>query len=522
MDKYEQHELLGHGTSSVYRATRHADGFEVALKRVKGWAALTPAQQAVALREVAILRAVEHPHVLTLLDTFSDAGDLCLVMGLLRPGARVFADAALPLAPAAVARAGYQLASALAHLHGQAPPLLHRDIKPANLLLAAAAGEPLPPLGPLTPGQASDLVCSGRLVLGDFGSAMAMRRTLATGTVSGTPAYKASEILREDEYAAPADVWACGATLLQLATGHVAGGTSTARKTLMGHGAAQWTLHKALAGTYHDKFEGAEDEAEWGKACAAQRAAWDALGAPLRSLIEACLVLEPGGRAKASELLAHAAFERERRAALVAEAVGKLQAGCSSSDGGGPSAQLAVLTRKELLAVLEAGAARGGGGLPSGIFERACVLVASALPGADEAWKAAAGAPLQAALDGGDADRAVAAARALALLQGGAGGAGLALSALSAVVMVGEGLQELRDEVAELKAEVQRLKAAAPMPVAPDAPVAAAPVPVVPDAPVVPEPRPYSKTEYCNICGRANRPHSGCGYEGRSPSVSWR
>jgi len=230
------------------------------------------------------------------------------VLPLVRPGARVFEDAALPLSPAAVARVGYQLASALAYLHGKTPQLLHRDIKPANLLLAAAPGADLPPPGPLTPAQASALVCRGELILGDFGSALALRRTLATGTVSGTPAYKASEILREDEYAAPADVWSYGVTLLQVGTGHVVGGTSAARKTLMGHGAGQWTLQQALAGAYHDTFTSAEEEVAWGTACAAQRTAWAALGEPLQQLIESCLVVEAGGRAKASELLGHAAF----------------------------------------------------------------------------------------------------------------------------------------------------------------------------------------------------------------------
>ena len=217
MNKYEQHELLGHGTSStVYRAIRLSDGVNVALKRVKGWGALKAAEQEVGLREVVVLKSMDHPNVIKLLDSFTDKGDLCLVVPLVRPGARVFEDASLPLSPAAVARVGYQLASALAYLHGKTPQLLHRDIKPANLLLMAAPGIDLPPPGPLTPSQASALVCRGTLLLGDFGSALALRRTLATGTVSGTPAYKASEILREDEYAAPADVWSYGVTLLQV------------------------------------------------------------------------------------------------------------------------------------------------------------------------------------------------------------------------------------------------------------------------------------------------------------------
>jgi serine/threonine protein kinase len=340
MHKYEQHEKLGQGTSAVYRAIRLADGEDVALKRVVGWAALAPPDQATALREVAALKAIDHPHAIQLLDSFTDRGDLCLVFPLLAPGARVFEDGALPLSPAAVARAGYQLASALAYLHGQAPPLLHRDVKPANLLLAAAPGAALPPPGALTPAAASALVCRGTLVLSDFGSALAMRRAQATGTVSGTPAYKAGEILREDEYAAPADVWALGATLLQLATGHVAGGTSAARKAIMGLGAAQWTLQQALAGAYHDKFADAGAEAAWGAACGAQRAAWGALGEELRSAIGACLALQPESRASAGALLAHAAFEREAAGVGVRGGDGEmLRAAAGAPPPGAASAQ---------------------------------------------------------------------------------------------------------------------------------------------------------------------------------------
>ena len=72
MDRYAQHELLGQGNSAVHRATRLADGAGVALKRVRGWAALTPAQQADALSDVAVLKAVDHPHAIRLLDSFSD------------------------------------------------------------------------------------------------------------------------------------------------------------------------------------------------------------------------------------------------------------------------------------------------------------------------------------------------------------------------------------------------------------------------------------------------------------------
>ena len=385
MEKYRQHELLGQGNSAVYRTIRLADGANVALKRIKGWGALPPALQEAALREVRVLRAVDHPHAIALLDTFSDKTDLCLVMPLVRPGARVFEGGALPLSPAAVARVGCQLLSALAYLHGLAPPLLHRDIKPANLLLQAAPSADLPAPGPLSPAQASALVCSGTLLLGDFGSALAQRRTLATGTVSGTPAYKAREILREDEYTSPADVWACGVTLLELATGHVAGGSSAARKAIMGLGGTEWTLEGALAGAFHDKFSCAEEEAAWGAACAAQRAAWGALGEDLRGAIRGCLALEVEGRATASALLAHKAFEKERRAALVVAAGDKIKAllaaGGSMPGTFGVPAAAGGLALEEILAVLEAGAS-----MDLSVLECACEWAVAAARDSGKEW----------------------------------------------------------------------------------------------------------------------------------------
>ena len=309
MEKYEQREVLGHGNSTVYRAIRLSDGASVALKRIKGWGTLDAAEQEKGLREVVVLKTVSHPHAIQLLDSFTDQGDLCMVMPQVCPGSRVFEAAALPLEPAAVARVGYQLVSALAHLHSREPQLLHRDIKPANLLLEAAPGAALAPPGPLTPAQASALVLDGTLILSDFGSALALHATNAVGTRAGTDAYKSPEVLDLADYDASADVWACGATLLQLATGHLAGRFIVAQRNLKGK---QWTLERALAGEYHDDSSRAEDAEAWSMACAAQRAAWSALGAPMRSVIEACLVTQASGRATAAELLAHPAFAAQR------------------------------------------------------------------------------------------------------------------------------------------------------------------------------------------------------------------
>ena len=386
MQKFVQHERLGKGCNAVYRATRIADSAEVALKRIEGWAALPPEAQHTALREVAALKAIDHPHALRLLDSFTDKGDLCLVAPLLRPGARAFDSSALPLSPEAVARVGYQLASVLAYLHALSPPLLHRDVKPANLLLETWSDAAVRSLGPLSPPLASALVLSGKVVLGDFGSALALSRALATGTVSGTPAYKAREILLEEEYGAPADVWAYGVTLLQLGTGHVAGGTSAARKAIMGLRGSEWTLAGALAGEFKDKFASAAEEEAWGRESEGWRVAWGALGEGLQGVIERCLAVEPGARPGAGELLGSAAFERERGAALLAVALDKLVEG-------------APVTAEELVAVLEAGV-----DVKMGVLELACKAVRGvAAGGAGEAWVQRACAALLGVIGGGGA-----------------------------------------------------------------------------------------------------------------------
>ena len=459
MQNYAQRERLGRGRSTVYRATRTADGASVALKRIDEWGLLTPAKQETALTEVAVLRSLSHPHVIPLLDAFTDAGDLCLVFPLVSPGARVFEARLLPLPPAAVARVGHQLASALAYLHGLAPQVLHRDVKPANLLLAAApggGGAAVPRDEPPSAAAAVALIASGTLLLGDFGSATTMRRALATGTSTGTPAFKSPEMLDQHEYGAPADVWALGATLLHLATGHLAGEALCAQRALR---SGRWSLPAALAGEFHDTFESPAEAEEWAVAGAAQRAAWARLGAPLQGAIERCLALEPGARASAGELAAHAAFERERRAALLAGAVGRLEAllrsggGGGGGVGGGPAPP--PPSREELLAVLEAGA-----GVAPALLARACQLAVAAAEGAGEAWLGGACAALLGVLGGeGVAPECVgAAARALGALQ--AAGEGPREAARGGAAALLGAAERLAAENARLAAENAALAAA--------------------------------------------------------------
>ncbi len=87
-------------------------------------------------------------------------------------------------------------AVAAAHRAG----LVHRDIKPENVLLAA----------------------DGRIKLADFGLARAVTEVTSTttGTVLGTVAYLAPELVVRGTTDARTDVYACGILLYEMLTGH--------------------------------------------------------------------------------------------------------------------------------------------------------------------------------------------------------------------------------------------------------------------------------------------------------------
>ncbi|MGW0330225.1 protein kinase domain-containing protein [Nocardia sp. NPDC003183] len=92
---------------------------------------------------------------------------------------------------------GVKLAGALETAHRQA--ILHRDIKPANILLTRY-GDPQ---------------------LTDFGIAhVAGAFETATGTITGSPAFTAPEILSGDAASPASDVYSLGATLFCALTGH--------------------------------------------------------------------------------------------------------------------------------------------------------------------------------------------------------------------------------------------------------------------------------------------------------------
>ncbi len=200
-DRYTLERELGHGgMATVYLARDVKHGREVALK------VLRPELTAVLgrerfLAEIGLTARLDHPNILTLLDSGSAGEALFYAMPVVKGGSlrdRLRRERHLPIEEAV--RIGSQVAAALEHAHHLG--IIHRDIKPENILLH-----------------------EGVPVLTDFGIALAVReaggeRLTETGLVLGTPHYMSPEQATGDPLLdARSDIYSLGAVMYEMLAG---------------------------------------------------------------------------------------------------------------------------------------------------------------------------------------------------------------------------------------------------------------------------------------------------------------
>jgi eukaryotic-like serine/threonine-protein kinase len=198
-------EPIGEGGMGViYRARNWKLDTPAAVKVIRPDRARDPVAVGRFVREVRVLGAIRHPHVVHGLDADVEADRLYCAMEHV-PGTdlgRLLADrGALPVETAC--RYAAQLAEALRHISGLG--LVHRDLKPANVLVTRD-GSAI---------KLSDLGLA-RFDDPDWGRTDLTRQ----GMMIGTPDYVAPEQIRDSRAAdIRSDLYALGCTLYHMLAG---------------------------------------------------------------------------------------------------------------------------------------------------------------------------------------------------------------------------------------------------------------------------------------------------------------
>jgi len=194
------------GFGAVYKAADLQFGNrQVAIKEMSQ-SSLSPQELVEATesfkREAMLLAGLTHPNLPRIYEQFMDMGRWYLVMDYIegetledhlekRPGKKLPVETALEIA--------VQLCMVLEYLHMRQPPIIFRDLKPGNIML--------------TPHK--------HIYLIDFGIARHFKPGQARDTAAlGSTGYAAPEQYGKAQTTPRADIYALGATLHQLMTGH--------------------------------------------------------------------------------------------------------------------------------------------------------------------------------------------------------------------------------------------------------------------------------------------------------------
>eukprot|EP00514_Thraustochytrium_sp_LLF1b_P003155 CAMPEP_0184509500 /NCGR_PEP_ID=MMETSP0198_2-20121128/1319_1 /TAXON_ID=1112570 /ORGANISM="Thraustochytrium sp., Strain LLF1b" /LENGTH=311 /DNA_ID=CAMNT_0026899339 /DNA_START=264 /DNA_END=1199 /DNA_ORIENTATION=+ len=196
MQRYQREEKIGQGTYGVvYKCRDNHSGKFVAMKRIKlmGQDEGVPST---AIREISLLKELDHDNIVRLQDVLPGEKDLGLVFEFLDQDLKKYMDSCRPegLSPALIKSYLYQLLRGVAFCHSHR--VLHRDLKPQNLLIDK----------------------TGQLKLADFGLARAFgipTRKYTHEVV--TLWYRSPEILLSStHYSTPVDIWSVGCIFAEM------------------------------------------------------------------------------------------------------------------------------------------------------------------------------------------------------------------------------------------------------------------------------------------------------------------
>jgi len=197
MEQYEKLEKVGEGTYGiVYRAQDNA-GNIFALKTIR-LEAEDEGIPSTAIREISLLKELQHPNIVRLCDVIHTERKLTLVFEFLDQDLKKLLDMCDGGLDAATTKSFlYQLMRGIAYCHQHR--VLHRDLKPQNLLINR----------------------EGALKLADFGLARAYGIPVRSYTHEVvTLWYRAPDVLMGSrKYSTPVDIWSVGCIFAEMING---------------------------------------------------------------------------------------------------------------------------------------------------------------------------------------------------------------------------------------------------------------------------------------------------------------
>ncbi|XP_078260403.1 cyclin-dependent kinase 2-like isoform X1 [Rhinoraja longicauda] len=196
MDNFQKVEKIGEGTYGVvYKAMNKVTGEMVALKKIRLDAEMEGVPST-AIREISLLKELNHRNIVRLLDVIHSEKKLYLVFEFLNQDLKKYMDSAPPTGlPLQLVKSYlFQLLQGVAFCHSHR--VLHRDLKPQNLLINDG----------------------GAIKLADFGLARAFGVPVRTYTHEVvTLWYRAPEILMGCKfYSTAVDVWSIGCIFAEM------------------------------------------------------------------------------------------------------------------------------------------------------------------------------------------------------------------------------------------------------------------------------------------------------------------